>query len=443
MKITINTTTFPASANDPVPAFVLEQVKALHAIDRSIELDVLIPHNAYGDPLPDQVHHDSHREIRYHYFFPKSAEKLAGRGILPAIRENPLRFALVPFFLYFQYRALLDHCRRTRPDVVYAHWFMTPAIVSYFACRRLGIPLVFTTHASDMSVLNAIPFARRLVASVMQYAHHYTAVSNRTANKMKAFFTDQEWRDQYASKLSILPMGTGLDDGKMAPKTQKNLLSKAGVNTDRKLILCMGRLSEKKGIGYLIDAFERLDESHRQACQLVIAGDGQLMDELKAQASRLIDNGNAVFTGFASGDLKRALIHQAHMFVLPSIIDSSGDSEGLPVAMMEALTMGRIVVATNVSGAEEVLTDDVGILVDQKSTPALTQALTRVLELSARRRATMQRKARALSTKFHWDAIAEKHLKILKRAAAHARPKDETVRSAPLGSQPEAYEKSA
>lgn len=418
MQILINTTTFPASDTDPVPAFVLEQIRELYAIDKSLKLDVLIPHNAYSDELPDIRQCDSHREIRYHYFWPKRFEKLAGRGILPAIKENPFRLLLVPFFMYFQFRALNRLCALQRPDLIYAHWFMTPAIISYFVCRRFNVPLVFTTHASDMSVLKKIPLMRKLIAVVMNYASHYTAVSNRTANKMKAYFKEEEWQNCYKDKLSIIPMGTYLSSNTLKKTRQNELLQEAGLDPNKKYILCMGRLSEKKGFKYLIEAYSLLQDYIQQDYQLVIAGDGQLMLPLKSLVSKSIKHGNVIFTGHVSGDLKNTLLENASLFVLPSIIDESGDSEGLPVVMMEALAKGKAVVATNVSGAEEVLTHDTGILLDQKSPKALQDAISSILKLSTERKVQMEKQSLHLAESFGWQKIAQQHLDILKNAVA-------------------------
>ena len=416
MKIIINTTTFPSSKRDYVPAFVLDQVREMHALNNALDIDVLIPHNAYFDPVPNIRKHESHREHRYHYFFPHSVEKLAGRGILPALKENPFRFGLIPFFLIFQFRSLDRLCKRTKPDLVYAHWFMTPAIISYLVCKRRGIPLVFTTHASDMSVLGKIPFAGKLVARVMNYATHYTAVSNRTANKMKAFFSSQEWNDNHKNKLSIIPMGTELFTKSIPKKLQQQLLSKSRIDTNKKYILCMGRLSEKKGFRYLIEAYSLMNEKLREEYQLVIAGDGQLLGDLKKRAAD-IDETGIIFTGYVSGELKNTLLANASVFVLPSIIDDSGDSEGLPVVMMEALAQGKIVIATDVSGAEEVLTQNTGIIINQKSPEDLKNALTSIFSLPSEEKSDMQKFARELAKNFQWSKIAHQHLEILKRAA--------------------------
>ncbi|MEM7289220.1 MAG: glycosyltransferase [Pseudomonadota bacterium] len=418
MKLVINTTTFPASDDDPVPRFVLDQIKEMHALDPGLDIDVVVPHNAYGPKIPDRLDHSSHREFRYHYFFPRSAETLAGRGIMPALKENPLRYVLIPFFLLAQYRALLQHCKSQQPDLVYAHWFMTPAIVSYFVCKRLGIPLMFTSHASDVSVLAKVPFAKGLVARVLTYASQFTAVSNRTADKMKAFFSESDWQARYSKKLSIIPMGTALNTGLPTKEKQQKLLTDCGIDVEKRYILGMGRLSEKKGFQYLVEAYGRLDVRLREKIQLVIAGDGQLMEELKLQAKEIGGEGKVIFTGYASGELKNTLLGNASLFVLPSIVDDSGDSEGLPVAMMEALANGKMIVATNVSGAEEVLTTESGILVDQKSPELLKDAITRLLTLPADQKAQMENAARKLGKQFDWRKIASDHLKLMKRATS-------------------------
>lgn len=410
MRIIVSTSSFPAHPEDHVPTFVLDQVIALAKYSDTLSIHVLIPHNSYNPPMPDFVEKETHIEVRFHYFYPHSAEKLSGRGILPALRENPLRYFLVPFFLAAQRRALSRLCRTISPDVVYAHWFMPQAFVASGVCRRLGIPLVFTTHASDVSILARVPFAKRLIARVLRQSHSFTAVSRRTAEKLTRFFGQAEWNTQFAAKLSIIPMGIDLD---RVPSRDKEV-SKGTA----KMILTLGRLSEKKGIKYLIDAYSLLPIEMRESYQLVIAGDGQLMNDLKTQAINSPARDSIFFAGYVSGDAKYALLEDADIFVLPSIIDDIGDSEGLPVALMEALSFGKLIVATNVSGAEEVLTDTCGRLVTQKSSNELSDALRDVIELGSEDREREKQEARELALQFGWPNIAKQHFDVIAAAAS-------------------------
>lgn len=413
MNILINTTTFPDSLESPVPAFVLDQVKAMHRIDNSLKIDVVIPHHAYEAPLPHRREFETHTEIRYHYFWPRRFEKLTGRGILPAIKQNPLRIGLVPFHLFFQYHAMRKLCSKNKPDVVYAHWFMSPAIMSYFACKKFKIPLVFTTHASDVSVLNKLPFAKNLISRVLNYAASYTAVSNRTKKKLTDFFSPEEWSEKHEDKMSVIPMGTHLNESALEGSTSSRLLSIAGISASHKYILAMGRLAEKKGFNDLIEAYGQLTSQQQSEYQLVIAGEGQLKTDLQKQAQDLAHKGDIIFPGYVNGDLKAALLSECSIFVMPSIIDSKGDSEGLPVTLMEALSKKRIVIATDVSGAEEVLTADAGYLIQQKAPTQISAALKKAFSLTPSQIAEMQSKARKLSLQFDWRDIAEKHLVLL------------------------------
>ena len=416
MRILVNTTTFPNSSESPVPRFVLDQILHFRKIDPSIDIDVLVPQHAYSKVLPKYRVFDSHREIRYHYFWPWRFEKLTGRGIMPALKENPFRALLIPFHLLFQYLSLRQVCLAEKPDVVYAHWFMTPAAVSYFVCKKLDIPLVFTTHASDVSVLKKVPFAKKFITRVLNYAQAFTAVSGRTENKLKSFYTHEEWVENYKNKMHVVPMGVELPSETSDSSQTSKLLIEAGIDTTKNYILTMGRLAQKKGIKYLIDAYGQLSDEQQLKNQLIVAGDGQLLQELEKRAAEIDHAGEIIFTGYVHGDLKYALQSRCRVFVLPSVIDEQGDSEGLPVTLMEAMANGRIVVATNVSGAEEVINDEVGYLVSPNSSNQLCDAMAKVLDLTDSEVHLMQLKTRELSTQFEWPRIAEIHIDLLKMA---------------------------
>ena len=414
MKIVVTTSSFPAHVNDHVPPFVLDQIREIAKLDERLKIYVLIPHNSYVDDMPDRVERSTHVEVRYHYFWPRSFEKLTGRGILPALRENPLRYLLIPFLLSAQRRALVRLCREIAPDLLYAHWFMPQGVIAFRVSRKLDIPFMFTTHASDVSVLARIPFAKRLIASALRRASCYTAVSRRTAMRLIGCFNPDEWQSEFANKLSIIPMGTELSVTPVEAGDAEIHLREAGVDDDRKFILALGRLCEKKGFSYLIDAYGDLPRTIREEYQLVIVGDGQLMPDLRGQvASRKLDD-DVVFTGYASGDLKRSLLQLAALFVSSSIIDSGGDSEGLPVALMEALSVGKLVIGTDVSGAEEVLTDKCGIIVPQKSAGAIADAMLRLLRADAESKQLQADEARLIARQFGWEEVAARHLELIR-----------------------------
>ncbi len=422
MKILVTTSTFPVSETDHAPAFVRDQVIAMKNADASLDITVLIPHNSYSDNPPNTVTKPSHVEQRYHYAWPHSLEKLTGRGILPALKQNPLRYLLVPCLLFGQYRALSQQITRDKPDILYAHWFMPQGILAARAAAKHNIPFVFTTHASDVSVLHKLPFGlgKKIVHSGCKQATQITAVSERTAAKLASFYSDQQWKHDITPKLSIIPMGTDVQPVSLPKKQVVSLLEGMQVPLDKKLIVSMSRLSSKKGLTYLIDAFAKIPKNIQDDYQLVIAGDGQLMQDLQQQATSQGVDDKTTFAGYVSGESKQALLQAMDIFTLPSIIDEQGDSEGLPVTLMEALSHKKLVIASNVSGAEEVLTEDSGILINQKSSSELATGLTKLAKLTGDKASSMRNSAHKLAASFDWNTVAKQHITLLKKAKKEA-----------------------
>lgn len=204
----------------------------------------------------------------------------------------------------------------------------------------------------------------------------------------------------------IIPMGVDLPEP-----------SHAKANADT--ILFVGRLAEKKGVHYLLPAFKDLHAKHPTA-RLTIAGDGPMKAELQKLTKKLGLSECVDFPGYVSGDAKRQTIERADILVVPSIITTSGatkgDAEGLPVSLMEGLAYGKICIATNESGADDILTDARdGYLVPEKNTDALTDALTRAFTMSATRHDAMAKAARETAKQFSWDHVAHQHIDFLFR----------------------------
>ncbi len=413
VKILIATSTFPVSAQDQVPGFVLDQANALKHVEPSLELLVHAPHNAYSNSAAEDENHSACRVQRYHYFWPYSWERLAGRGILPALKQNRLLYLQIPFFVFFQFLSLLAMTRRQRPDLLYAHWFTPQAITTALVAKITGIPFVFTTHASDVAVLNNVPFSSRLVRQVCRKASAYIAVSDRTAEKLTRFFNGARDQQALLSKLSLIPMGVTTEPPAVAADTRNAVMARYGILADRPSLLFIGRLAEKKGVKYLIQAVASLPTDLRNSFQLIIAGDGQLKSQLQKLTANLT---NVTYTGYVTGEDKWTLIDIASFTCFPSIIDDAGDSEGFPVAIMECLAAGKIVLASDVTGAEAVLAENTaGIVFPQKDANALAAAIQSTLEMGNSERQQLESNARRLAQEFDWETIARRHLNLFSR----------------------------
>lgn len=398
MKILVIASTFPAHDDDPVPAFVRDQIIALKKADPELSFAVLAPHDKRSN-TKSFTRHDAYDEYRFHYFWPFGAEKLAGRGIMPALKANPLNYLLIPFLFAGEFFALLSLIQRFRPDLLYAHWFTPQAINARLAGALTGIPFVFTTHASDVDVWHKIPFfGPRIVRGNARKARAFTAVSRRSMAKLERFFESTSW-DKLKTRSAIIPMGVDL------PATTQV----KPISPTERTILFIGRLAEKKGVQYLLPAFSEVSKQASNV-RLVIAGDGPMRGELEDQAKELGLTDRVTFPGFVSGDAKWNLLQAADLYVVPSIITKSGDAEGLPVSLMEGLAYGKVCIATNESGADDILTDGVdGFLIPQQDSTALANKIIQALNLSDEAVLTIQSSAQATATQFSWQTIADQY----------------------------------
>ncbi|HEY0965196.1 MAG TPA: glycosyltransferase [Candidatus Saccharimonadales bacterium] len=392
-RILVIASTFPASDNDPVPAFVKDQIIALKQLKPEFEFTVLAPHDKRSN-TESFTKQDAYNEYRFHYFWPFSVEKLAGRGIMPALKASPLNYFIVPFLFIGEFMALLRVTIKLKPDILYAHWFTPQAVVARWVGALTATPFVFTTHALDVNVWHKIPIIGTLVVrGAARKAQAFTAVSMRSMARLEQFFPPGEW-STLKKRGTVIPMGVNLpsQDVYKHPKGQT--------------ILFMGRLAEKKGVQYLIKAFGEIIEKYPEA-KLVIAGDGPLKKDLQKQARNIE---NVDFTGFISGEKKHLLLRSSKLYVVPSIIASDGDVEGLPVSLMEGLAYGKVCIATNESGADDILTNRKdGFLVPQKDVSALAEALERGLALSKSDYGTVSREARRTAAQFAWPHVAKQH----------------------------------
>jgi glycosyltransferase involved in cell wall biosynthesis len=144
----------------------------------------------------------------------------------------------------------------------------------------------------------------------------------------------------------------------------------------RPIILFLGRLVEKKGAGYLLEAFEILRKKLPEA-ELVIAGDGPERREL---AVRAVAIGGVRFVGAFSREQAQALLAEARVLCLPSVTAESGDAEGLPLVILEAQASGVPVVTSARGGAVEgILDGETGYAFAERDVPTMIDRLTRLL----------------------------------------------------------------
>jgi glycosyltransferase involved in cell wall biosynthesis len=183
------------------------------------------------------------------------------------------------------------------------------------------------------------------------------------------FIKDEMLKRGYpADKLQVAHLGVDLS----------TLARRQITAADAKGILYVGRLVEKKGTRYLIEAYAKLPAATQKQHPLTIIGDGPERDALEALAQKL--NVNPVFMGAQSRNTVVAKLRAASIFVLPSIRATNGDAEGMPIAIMESLAIGVPVCIFNDQPLAHTLqARTAGVLATPKDTTDLSAQIEKVL----------------------------------------------------------------
>lgn len=148
---------------------------------------------------------------------------------------------------------------------------------------------------------------------------------------------------------------------------------KLGIRDDQLIIGCIGRLHYQKGQIFLIRAFAKILLLYPNT-MLLLVGEGETRKELEHEVSHLGLNRKVIFTGTATRDKYNNFLAAIDVYVQPSVF------EGLPRTLLDAMFMGKAVVATDINGNREAIENDVnGLLVPSEDADRLCSAILRIL----------------------------------------------------------------
>jgi glycosyltransferase involved in cell wall biosynthesis len=401
-RVLVLASTFPRWQDDTEPPFVYNLCRSLQD---DFDITVLAPHTAGAKT---QERWETLEIRRFRYFWPERAQKLAYGGILPNLKRNPWLWLQVPFFLAGELIAALRLVRQERPDVIHAHWLLPQGLVGAVLNWLTGIPVLVTAHGSDVYAVRG-RLQRRLKTWALTRVRYVTAVSFNLLREICELGLTSD------VKSDVISMG--VDTQRFEPsKRRDDLVEKLGV--ERPIILFVGRLYEQKGVRYLLDAMPAVLHRFPRATLLVI-GNGPLRDELSAQARVLKISGNIRFLGALPPDQLPAYYATADVFVAPSIIGESGDREAFGLVYAEAMASGCPVIGSEIGGTKElIINNKTGVLVPQKDSCALSDAICRILSNSELKTRIRDKALVWVRNRFDQKAVATRYAEVLRKAAA-------------------------
>jgi glycosyltransferase involved in cell wall biosynthesis len=284
---------------------------------------------------------------------------------------------------------LVGLARARGARVLHVHGYAA-ADFGRLAARTVGAKLVLHEHFADPRMPAYQALADRLLRRRTDGA---IAVSRSTREFLvKERFVPEE-------RVRLIWNGAPLDEFAPVPRERAlRVRRELGLPEDALVVGTIGRLNAQKGHRFLVEAAARL-LPRRPRARLLVAGDGDLMGDLRGQAAALGIADRVVFAGHRTDvpDLLGAL----DVFCISSLY------EGTPLALFEAMAAGKAIVSTSVDGCREVLDDGVtGVLVAPADAAALADGLERVLADDALRGA-LGRQALTASRRYDVGACVD------------------------------------
>ena len=396
-RIVMLTTSYPRFPGDGVGTFVEPISKGVAA--HGYEVHVLAPWH----PLVERPVHEG--DLHFHFFRYAPTARLHVFGYASALRADvSLRgsaYLTAPLAVSAGCWALHRLLRATNAALVHAHWAVPGGFMGVLGRFGTRVPLLVSLHGSDVYLAEANPLARAAARLAFGRAAWITACSDDLARRAVQLGADPD-------RMTVVPYGVDTDRFKPDAAVRASLREQQRLVQDDPLLVVAGRLVRKKGFEYLIDALPRLTERFPRLV-LVVAGGGDLEAELRRRAT---DGGVLDHIRFL-GAVKQGEVVQwlaaADLVVVPSVKDDSGNVDGLPNVLLEALASATPVVATTAGGMGTVAKEGkTARVVRERDPDALTDAVSQLLLQPATAKDLGQR-ARAEMCRTHsWARTAER-----------------------------------
>lgn len=251
-----------------------------------------------------------------------------------------------------------------KPDFILAHFFSEPSTMVMHISNILGIPYGISAHAKDILVTSEYPREKiktaKFITICNENAYKYVLKQAEELNKSNIFLSYH-----------------GVDVSKILRSFENK-----DYRPEKPIVLAVGRLVEKKGLGYLIKSAKILKD-RGSIFELDIVGSGPLYENLVEEIKKLgLENDVKILgqnNGLSNEDTL-LLVKSASVFAFPSVETEEGDVDGVANVLLEAGVFKLPVVATNAGGTQELIVENqTGLIVNQRDSEDLANKLELLL----------------------------------------------------------------
>ncbi|MCX7785671.1 MAG: glycosyltransferase family 4 protein [candidate division WOR-3 bacterium] len=394
MKVLYIATAFPRSDDDIITPWLVEAIKRLKK--RGIDVDV---YTSSYKGLPNQNLFNINI-FRFRYFLKKWENLTHEETAVDRVKKGLLNKLKVPFYLFCGTTQIYKLCRNRKYDIIHTHWPLPHALFGYVASQTCKAKHFLYFHGVElMWVRKELPFLKPFLRWAISKANVVMCNSSHTASRIKEI---------YEREVVILPSGQSAKPEIEIPLQKTKI-------TACKNILFVGRLVERKGVKYLIEAFAQIANSVDAVLNIVGTGPEKPLLEKLVQEKNLSEK--VKFWGQVSSQELNEQYQNCDVFVLPAIVDSKGDTEGLGVVLIEALTYKKPVIATNVGGIIDIIKhNETGLLVPEKNSGELAKALLKIIQDESLARRLAEQGYNYVNTKYNWNNIIDQMIEAYYRS---------------------------
>ncbi|WNM57916.1 glycosyltransferase family 4 protein [Candidatus Nitrospira allomarina] len=284
--------------------------------------------------------------------------------------------------------------RRFRFDVINAHWLYPDGVAAARLARIVGVPLVLSGLGCDVNMFLFEKRKRGAILRALKQASRVTVVSE----ELKAHLLGEGINHEHVTVIR-----NGVNKQLFYPRDQTECASMLGLPQRYPCVVFVGRLAEEeeKGLRYLIEAFQKLVRV-RKGVTLYVIGDGPMLKSYKDLVHNQGLQEQIRFVGAKAHQDIPLWIGACDVFCLPSL------REGCPNVVLEALSCGRPVVASDVGDIPNLIGKDNGLLVDAGNSQQLCEALENALG-----KKWNQAEICASVSTLTWDAAASQYYSVL------------------------------
>ncbi|OKH40209.1 group 1 glycosyl transferase [[Phormidium ambiguum] IAM M-71] len=327
---------------------------------------------------------DGIKVYRFRYCF-KRWENLVRDGAPTKLQKQPLYLIAAALYILLGTFQLFWVCLKEKPDLLHVNWPFPHGLMALPASKLLKIPMIFSFHGGELLLAKKFGFVAHILRWLLPQASSVTANSSFTQSLVNQLTEEQ---------VNIIPYGLTIEP-KLSQKSNYISLPQ---------LLFVGRLDERKGLRYLLEALPLV--LAKRTIRLRVVGKGILEQELKSQCHNLGLDSWVDFLGFLTKEELANEYANCDIFVLPAIVDSKGDTEGLGIVIIEALAHGKPVIASRVGGIPDVINSGItGILIPQKDPESLANAILSLISNPAAAERMGYKGLEDIKFRFSWERI--------------------------------------